>query len=89
MSDLSIRKSTARHYNQWQTLLSTAKTNYYTCLDGFSYSRRKAPINATKFDITVAKDETENYNAIRQVVAIAPNFKYHKLNSLNICNTQA
>ena len=45
--------------------------------------------NAMKFNITVAKDETENYNAISQVVAITSNSKYHKLNSLNICNTQA
>ncbi|KAK4849362.1 hypothetical protein QYF36_024008 [Acer negundo] len=39
LSDLSSKKSPARHYHDLQTLFSAAMTNQYTCLDGFAYSK--------------------------------------------------
>ncbi|KAK1549719.1 hypothetical protein Q3G72_006714 [Acer saccharum] len=39
LSDLSPKKSPARHYHDLQTLFSAAMTNQYTCLDGFAYSK--------------------------------------------------
>ncbi|KAJ9696549.1 hypothetical protein PVL29_008661 [Vitis rotundifolia] len=40
ISDLSPKKSPAKHYHDLQTLLSGSMTNLYTCLDGFAYSKK-------------------------------------------------
>lgn len=40
ISDLSPNKSPAKHYHDLQTLFSASRTNLYTCLDGFAYSKQ-------------------------------------------------
>ncbi|KAF5178562.1 Pectinesterase/pectinesterase inhibitor [Thalictrum thalictroides] len=37
LSDLSTTSTSAKHYNDLQTLFSAAMTNQYTCLDGFAH----------------------------------------------------